>query len=136
MPARSKDLKVDTPASDQAVSSGEAAGKPSTKGTVQTEVKTDESDMRASYANFARVTGTPEEIIVDFGLNPQPVSSGTQEVKIDQRLIMNFYTAKRLLAALNMSIQRHEGAFGALELDVLRRANVAAAAPRPAAGAS
>ncbi len=26
----------------------------------------------ASYANFCRVTGTPEELIIDFGLNSSP----------------------------------------------------------------
>jgi hypothetical protein len=34
---------------------------------------------------------------------------------------MNFYTAKRLLAALQMSVQRHEDTFGELELDVQKR---------------
>ena len=101
----------------------------------QMEVVVDESQAHAAYANFARVTATPEEVIVDFALNPQPFATGRQEVKVSQRLIMNFYTAKRLLGALQMTIQRHEGAFGAIELDVRRRANLplgtapAAAAP-------
>jgi hypothetical protein len=43
-------------------------------------------------------------------------------VKANQRIVMNFYTAKRLLTALGMTIQRHEGTFGAIELDVRRRA--------------
>ena len=93
----------------------------------QTEVVVDDSAAHAAYANFARVTATPEEVIVDFALNPQPFAVGRQEVKVSQRLIMNFYTAKRLLGALQMTIQRHEGAFGAIELDVRRRANIPAA---------
>jgi hypothetical protein len=36
---------------------------------------------------------------------------------------MNFYTAKRLLTALGMTVQRHEGTFGSIELDVQRRAS-------------
>ncbi len=100
---------------------------------VQTEVVVDDSAAHAAYANFARVTATPEEVIVDFALNPQPFATGRQEVKVSQRLIMNFYTAKRLLGALQMTIQRHEGAFGAIELDVRRRANMpgGGAAPAP-----
>ncbi len=90
----------------------------------QTEVVVDETGAHAAYANFARVTATPEEVIVDFALNPQPFAVGRQEVKVSQRLIMNFYTAKRLLGALQMTIQRHESAFGAIELDVRRRANM------------
>ena len=90
----------------------------------QMEVVVDDSGAHAAYANFARVTATPEEVIVDFALNPQPFATGRQEVKVSQRLIMNFFTAKRLLGALQMTIQRHEGAFGAIELDVRRRANI------------
>jgi hypothetical protein len=90
----------------------------------QAQVIVDDSQAHCCYANFARVTATPEEVIIDFGLNPQPFSPGTQHVRIAQRLIMNFYTAKRLLGALQMTIQRHEAAFGAIELDVRRRANL------------
>ncbi len=101
---------------------------PSTEGAApRNEVKVDDSGAFAAYANFARVTGTPEEIIIDFGLNAQPMAQGDQEVKVSQRLIMNFFAAKRLLAALGMTVQRYEGAFGALELDVNRRVTPAAA---------
>ena len=75
-----------------------------------------------AYSNFCRVTATPEEVILDFGLNPQPFATGRQDVKANQRIVMNFYTAKRLLTALGMTIQRHEGMFGSIELDVRRRA--------------
>ncbi len=87
-----------------------------------TEVVVDDSGTLPSYSNFCRVTATPEEVILDFGLNPQPFATGRQEVKANQRIVMNFYTAKRLLTALSMTIQRHEGTFGAIELDVRRRA--------------
>ena len=30
-------------------------------------VPVDENSIAATYANFCRVTGTPEELIVDFG---------------------------------------------------------------------
>ena len=88
----------------------------------QTEVVVDDSSTVPSYSNFCRVTATPEEVILDFGLNPQPFASGRQDVKANQRLVMNFYTAKRLLTALGMTIQRHEQTFGSIELDVRRRA--------------
>ncbi|MEO6809755.1 MAG: DUF3467 domain-containing protein [Isosphaeraceae bacterium] len=90
-----------------------------------TEVVVDDSGTLPSYSNFCRVTATPEEVILDFGLNPQPFAQGRQEVKAIQRIVMNFYTSKRLLTALGMTIQRHEGTFGAIELDVRRRAGSA-----------
>src|SRR5215213_10400913 len=89
------------------------------------EVVVDDAGALPSYSNFCRVTATPEEAILDFGLNPQPFATGRQEVKANMRIVMNFYTAKRLLTALGMTIQRHEGTFGAIELDVRRRAGSA-----------
>jgi hypothetical protein len=85
------------------------------------QVQIDDSKVMALYANFCRVTGTPEEMIVDFGLNPQPVGVPTGPIMVSQRIITNYYTAKRMLAALQMTVQRHESAFGVLEIDVQRR---------------
>lgn len=90
-------------------------------GSQRPQMPLDDSQAVASYANFCRVTGNPEEMIIDFGINAQPFGTPTQPIKVTQRLIINFYTAKRLLAALNMQIQRHEQAFGVLETDVQKR---------------
>ena len=90
----------------------------------QPEITLNEKGAYAAYSNFARVTATPEEVIVDFGLNPNPFLQGKQEVNVTQRLIMNFYTAKRLCSALLMTLQRHEATFGSIELDVRRRAHM------------
>src|SRR4051794_39304144 len=95
------------------------------EGTQTTEVVVDDSGVSPTYSNFCRATATPEEVILDFGLNPQPFATGRQDVKANQRLVMNFYTAKRLLTALGMTIQRHEQTFGSIELDVRRRAGSA-----------
>lgn len=73
------------------------------------------------YANFCQVTGTPEEVILDFGLNPQPFGEPRDGVEVDQRVVINFYTAKRLLAALEHTVQKHEEAYGTLELDPRKR---------------
>jgi hypothetical protein len=96
----------------------------------QAEIVVNEEGAHAAYANFARVTGTPEEVIVDFALNPNPFATGRQEVRVSQRLIMNYFTAKRLLAALQVTVQRHEGAFGSIELDVRRRAGMSGSRPQ------
>jgi len=93
---------------------------------LQSEVVLNEKGAHAAYSNFARVTATPEEVIIDFALNPNPFMAGKQEVTVSQRLIVNFYTAKRLLSALAMTLQRHESTFGVIELDVRRRAHLPA----------
>jgi hypothetical protein len=40
--------------------------------------------------------------------------------------VTNYYTAKRLLHALQMTLQRHEATFGVLEIDVQKRVHPAA----------
>jgi hypothetical protein len=95
----------------------------------QSEIVLNDRNAHTAYSNFARVTATPEEVIIDFALNPNPFIQGKQEVNVTQRLIMNFYTAKRLCRALLATLQRHEGAFGNIELDVQRRAQGAQQQP-------
>ncbi|MBN2295186.1 MAG: DUF3467 domain-containing protein [Pirellulales bacterium] len=85
------------------------------------QIQIDDTKANVAYANFCRVTGTPEELIIDFGLNPQPFGVPTTPIPINQRLIVNFYTAKRMLHALQLSVQRQEATFGVLETDVQKR---------------
>jgi hypothetical protein len=93
----------------------------------------DDRGISVRYANFARVTGTPEELLVDFGLNidaSQRVPSGPQaEVSIDRRIVLSFQTAKRLWSAVRMAVQRHEATFGPVETDVRRRLTSTAKSP-------
>jgi hypothetical protein len=93
----------------------------------QGQLQIDDSKILALYANFCRVTGTPEELIIDFGLNPQPFEVPTTPIPVTQRIITNYYTAKRMLHALAMTLERHEATFGVVEVNVERRV-------RPGAG--
>jgi hypothetical protein len=97
------------------------AAQPQQQAPVQIPV--DIEHMVSTYANFFRVTGTPEELVLDFGLNTQQVTAaGTPEaVRLTQRLTMSFYTAKRLLNALQWAVSRYEGNFGVLETDFQKR---------------
>ena len=93
------------------------------------QIKVDDSHASAMYANFCRATGTPEELILDFGLNPQPFGTPTEPIAVSQRIIVNYFTAKRMLGALQVSIARHEAAFGVLETDVQKRVQPRMARP-------
>ena len=108
---------ADETKSDDKPKSNEGSAQP--QQPVQVEVNDDSAS--ATYANFCRVTGSPEELIVDFGLNPQPVGVPKDPIQVKQRIILNFFTAKRLLAALQMSVARHESVFGVLETDINKR---------------
>jgi hypothetical protein len=107
-------------AEQEAAPAQEAPQRPAPAAQPQ-QVQVDDSNIIASYANFCRVTGSPEELSIDFGFNPQPVGVPSSPIQVKQRIILNFYTAKRLLAALSMSVQRHEAVFGVLETDIQKR---------------
>ncbi len=81
----------------------------------------DRSAQSIVYANWYTVTGTPEELLVDLGLNPQMGEEPTEPVKLTHRLVMSFLTAKRLSQALHSSLSRYEEEFGNLEVDVQKR---------------
>ena len=57
----------------------------------------------------------------DLGLCVEQVLSSTEPVEVKQRIVTNYFTAKRMLQALHLSVQRHEQAFGVLETDVQKR---------------
>jgi len=86
------------------------------------QIPVDASGLEASYANFFRFTSTPEELVLDFGLNTQQMSpTGPESVKLSHRMVLSFYTAKRLLGALQWVVNRYETNFGMVEIDVQKR---------------
>jgi len=104
-------------------------------GQRQIRLRIDERNMRSSYANAFRTNGTAEEVMLDFGLNLiSPAAqqqaagqAGTQQqqpeiiFQVNDRVIMNYYSTKRLAITLSQLIRRHEDQFGQLELDVAKR---------------
>ena len=81
----------------------------------------DSSALSTAYSNFCRVTGTPEELVLDFGLNTSMTPVASEPVKLTHRLVVNYFTAKRLLGALHMAVQQHENVYGVLETDIQKR---------------
>ena len=121
MMAKSKESSVSSASDKPETEKQPEAAAPAGEAARPQQVKVDDSKLIAMYANFCRVTGTPEELIIDFGLNPQPFGVPTEPVVVNQRIVTNFFTAKRMLHALSLTIQRHEQTFGVLETDVQRR---------------
>jgi hypothetical protein len=85
------------------------------------EIPTDNSALSTVYTNFCRVVMTPEELVLDFGLNPTLAANPTEAVPLTHRVVMSFFTAKRLLNALASVVTQHEANYGALELDFQKR---------------
>ncbi|MCE9534244.1 MAG: DUF3467 domain-containing protein [Planctomycetes bacterium] len=85
-------------------------------------VELNAAGLTTTYSNFFRVTGTFEELVIDFGLHTGAILPGGPEpVKLSQRVILSFPTTKRLLAALQVAMARHEQVFGAVEADPQKR---------------
>ena len=81
------------------------------------------ANLIATYSNFFRVTGTFEEIVIDFGLHTGAIlPQGPEPVKLAQRLVVSFPTAKRLLSALQVAVAKHEQAFGNVDVEPHKRA--------------
>ncbi len=82
----------------------------------------DISNLRISYANVCRIAQTPNEVIVDFGLNPNFFGNILDEpLKLDSRVILSHDAAKRLCLHLTATIQNFEARYGNIELDVTKR---------------
>lgn len=95
-------------------------------GQQQVQLRVDEASMETTYANAFRTNGTAEEVILDFGLNlvsPPAQQGGNPQIlfKVNERVVMNYYSAKRLAITLSQLIRRHEEQFGELEMDVQKR---------------
>ena len=104
-------------------------------GQRQIRIRINEQNMTSSYANAFRTNGTAEEVMLDFGfniINPMAVQQQQQQeqpqqgqpeiiFQVNDRVIMNYYSAKRLAITLSQLIRRHEEQFGELELDVTKR---------------
>jgi hypothetical protein len=88
----------------------------------QIQVAINDADMASVYVNFFRVTGNPDEVLLDLGMYSQVMGPGGPEpIELSHRLVMNFVTAKKLAEVLRVVVARHEQAFGAVEVDPNRR---------------
>src|SRR4051794_20477240 len=88
----------------------------------QIQVPINDSEMASTYVNFFRVTGNPDEVLLDLGMYSQVISpAGPEAIHLGHRLVMNFVTAKKLAEVLRVVVARHEQAFGVVEIDPNRR---------------
>ena len=67
---------------------------------------------QGEYANFAIITHSSSEFIVDFAR----MLPGIQKAQVRSRVILAPEHAKRLLAALQENIMRYERQFGQIKL--------------------
>lgn len=84
-------------------------------------IELDELGVKSTYSNFCYTAGTREGVLLGFGFHDwQPQNP----IRVDAKVEMSYFNAKRLLATLNQIIQRHENAFGEIEIDINKRLKV------------
>lgn len=89
-----------------------------TKGEQQ-RITFDDRECKDTYANFFTLSSNPEEIVLNFGLVNQ---ERRNLIKLNSRVYLNYFNAKRLAAGLVQGIKKYEDAYGAVELDPKKRA--------------
>jgi len=97
-------------------------------GQRQVKMRIDERNLDTNYANAFRTSTSAEEVIIDFGLNQvRPAQGGSGDAQgtdaeivftANDRVVLNYYTAKRLAVTLSQVVRRYEQQFGELKLDV------------------
>ncbi len=97
-------------------------------GSGKIRLRIDETDVPTRYANSFRTNVAPEDVIIDFGMNTVTKASRTDKgvdaeilFKIDEKRVINYYTAKRLAITLSRLVRVYEDRFGELKLNVTER---------------
>jgi hypothetical protein len=100
---------------------------PNTGGGVQQQqiqVQVRDDKAHSAYTNMwtVRPTHSAEEIIIDFGVAvPSTERQDAMNLEVQSRIIMNYFSAKRLALQLSQVVQRYEQQFGPIELDLRKR---------------
>lgn len=84
----------------------------------QPKVNVNDANMTTSYANAFRQHANQHEVIVDLGVNVANNNQDGQvemQFTVDNRLVMNYITAKRLAGMLVQVVQAHEKQFGEIK---------------------
>ncbi len=85
----------------------------------QIQLRIDESKMGTTYANTIRTSTTPDEVVLDFGMNlpmPSQDNQPTLVFNVGSRVVMNWQAAKRLAISLGQAVRGYEEQHGEIKL--------------------
>ena len=81
---------------------------------VKIEIKVDDSIAAGVFSNFANISHSPDEFIMDFlFINPSPPPGFG---KLASRIILSPGHAKRILSALAENVRKYEERFGEIKV--------------------
>jgi hypothetical protein len=92
-----------------------AAPKPAT-GPI---VKFDDTGISNAYANVCNVSSSREEVVLVFGMNNAWERDASEvRVKLNSRVILSPFAAKRLSMLLESVVKQYEGRFGEINVGI------------------
>jgi len=84
-------------------------------------VKFDDTGIINAYANVCNVSSSREEVVLVFGMNNAWEREASEvRVKLNSRMILSPFAAKRLSLLLNSVVQQYEARFGVMDMGVVR----------------
>ena len=115
-----KDAKKGDPVAEIPTPERAPAGTATTQAPDQTatQIHLEEAGVNTQYANFCFTAGTREGMLLGFGNHDW---QGQNPIKVESKIELSYFNSKRLLAALNQVVKRHEEIFGSIEVDVNNR---------------
>lgn len=82
----------------------------------QQQVRIDASKIETVYTNFFAVSGAQEEITLFLGANSPMPNSNQPLAQLSHRVMFNPQNAKKLMLAMQQTVNAHEERFGPIEL--------------------
>ena len=90
-------------------------------------VRFDDTGITNAYANVCNVSSSREEVVLVFGMNNAWERDASEvRVKLNSRVILSPFAAKRLAMLLDSVIKQYEARFGSMDVGAIQ-----AAADRP-----
>ena len=84
-------------------------------------VRFDDTGITNAYANVCNVSSSREEVVLVFGMNNAWERDASEvRVKLNSRVILSPFAAKRLAMLLDNVIKQYEARFGAMDVGVIQ----------------
>ena len=92
------------------------------KATTGPTVRFDDTGITNAYANVCNVSSSREEVVLVFGMNNAWERDASEvRVKLNSRVILSPFAAKRLSMLLDSVIKQYEARFGTMDVGVIQQ---------------
>jgi len=84
-------------------------------------VKFDDTGITNAYANVCNVSSSREEVVLVFGMNNAWERDASEvRVKLNSRVILSPFAAKRLAMLLDSVVKQYETRFGSMDVGIVQ----------------